>query len=148
VETLKQVATAVRQLKADQGAAQKRDVTFHVLTDDAAWSALSAQSAKLTRIIGATALQRTTATPALPAALTPLGTFYLDTGVTVDPAAERVRLLKDREALSKHLTATEARLANRAFTDKAPPAVLEGARRQLADLQAKAAEIDRLLAAL
>ena len=43
---------------------------------------------------------------------------------------------------------TEARLNNEAFTSKAPPAVLEGARKQLADQQAKRAELERLLAAL
>ena len=50
--------------------------------------------------------------------------------------------------MRKHVTGTEARLANQAFVSKAPPAVIEGARKQLADLQAKAAEIERLLAAL
>ena len=43
---------------------------------------------------------------------------------------------------------TEARLANQAFVSKAPPAVLEGARRQLAEQQAKRAELERLLKGL
>ena len=44
--------------------------------------------------------------------------------------------------------ATQARLSNEAFVSKAPPAVLEGARKQLADQQSKQAELERLLAAL
>ena len=55
---------------------------------------------------------------------------------------------KDLEAIAKHIAATESRLANKAFTDKAPAAVLEGARKQLADQQAKQAELQRLLASL
>jgi len=82
------------------------------------------------------------------AAVTPLGTLYLDLASTVDAAAEKVRLTKELEQLAKHIAGTEARLANRAFTDKAPPAVIEGARKQLADQQAKRAELERLLKSL
>jgi valyl-tRNA synthetase len=55
---------------------------------------------------------------------------------------------KEIEALAGHIAATEARLANPAFVGKAPPAVLEGARRQLAEQQAKRAELERLLKSL
>jgi valyl-tRNA synthetase len=39
-------------------------------------------------------------------------------------------------------------LSNPAFTGKAPPQVIEGAKRQLADLRAKKLEIERLISAL
>jgi valyl-tRNA synthetase len=39
-------------------------------------------------------------------------------------------------------------LANEAFVSKAPPAVLEGARKQLAEQQAKRTELERLLSSL
>jgi valyl-tRNA synthetase len=103
---------------------------------------------KITRLLGAASLERTEREPALPAVVTPLGTFYLDTGVKVDAAAEKARLTKELDQLSKHIAGTEARLSNEAFVSKAPPAVLEGARKQLADQQAKRAELQRLLAAL
>ncbi|OAM88350.1 valine--tRNA ligase [Termitidicoccus mucosus] len=148
VEKLKQTATLARQLKAEQSAAQKRDVKFLVLADPANWAALSASSAKLARLIGAADIERAGTEPALPAVVTPLGTFYLDTGVKVDPAAERARLAKELAQLEKHIAGTESRLANKAFTDKAPAAVIEGAKKQLADQQAKRAEIERLLNAL
>jgi valyl-tRNA synthetase len=50
--------------------------------------------------------------------------------------------------MAKHIAGTEARLGNEAFVSKAPPAVLEGARKQLADQKAKQAELMRLRAAL
>nr|MBP7621918.1 hypothetical protein [Gemmatimonadales bacterium] len=40
------------------------------------------------------------------------------------------------------------RLSNPTFVGKAPPAVIEGAKKQLAELQAKRTELSRLLAAL
>ena len=58
------------------------------------------------------------------------------------------RIAKELEQISKHIAGTEARLSNEAFVSKAPPAVLEGARKQLADQQAKRAELERLLQAL
>ncbi len=83
-----------------------------------------------------------------PAAVTAFGTLYLDLASTVDPAAEKTRLKKELEAITKHIAATTARLGNEAFVSKAPPAVLEGARKQLADQQAKRAELERLLKSL
>ncbi len=148
VDQLKQFATQARQLKADQAVAQKRDVTFQLQADEAGWGAFAPHATKLARLIGAADIGRTTAEPALPATVTPFGTLYLDTGVKVDPAAERQRLEKERAQLDKHIGGTEARLSNEAFVSKAPPAVLDGARKQLAELQAKRAEIERLLAAL
>ena len=148
VETLKQFVTLARQLKTDQNVGQKRDVKFLALGADSAWSALSIAATKLTRLVGAAELTRTATELALPAIVTPFGTLYLDTGVKVDAAAERVRLTKELETVSKHIAGTESRLANVAFTSKAPPAVLDGARKQLAELHAKRDEVTRLLAAL
>jgi len=148
VETLKQFTSLARQLKADQAAAQKRDVKFQALCDDAAWAVLSANAAKVTKLVGAASLERTDKEPALPAMVTPYGTLYLDTGVKVDAGAEKARLTKELQAIDKHITGTEARLSNEAFVSKAPPAVLDGARKQLAEQKAKQAELQRLLAAL
>jgi valyl-tRNA synthetase len=148
VAKLKATVTLARQLKADKAAAQKRDVLFSVLAEDSAHAALAAASAKFLRLAGAASLNRVTTAPALPAIVTPLGTLYLDTGVKVDAAAERTRLAKELETVTKHIAGTEARLGNEAFTSKAPPAVLEGARKQLAEQKAKQAELQRLLAAL
>jgi len=148
VEQLKAFTSLARQLKLDQAVGQKRDVTFLLLATDADWSFVESAASKLVRLIGAAGIERTTAEPALPAAVTPIGTLYLDTGVKVDPEAERARLTKEIAQVAKHIAGTEGRLANEAFTSKAPPAVLEGAKKQLADLQAKRAEFERLLAAL
>ena len=148
VEQLKQFSTLARELKAGQSVAQKRDVKFFALAGQVEWLSLEKNISKLSRLVGASEIARTTEKLALPATVTSLGTLYLDTGVKVDPEAERARLLKELHALNKHIVGTEARLSNEAFTSKAPPAVLEGARKQLADQQSKRAEIERLLAAL
>jgi valyl-tRNA synthetase len=97
---------------------------------------------------GASEIQRRAAVDGAPAAVTALGTLHLDLASAVDAGAERFRISKEIAALEKHIAGTEARLANRAFVDKAPAAVLEGARRQLSEQQAKRAELERLLKSL
>jgi valyl-tRNA synthetase len=148
VQAIKTFVSQARALKADHNLASRRDVKFFVITSDEAWAKIQANLAKITRMAGAAEVVRQEQVDGAPAAVTPLGTLYLDLASTVDAGAERARLKKELEALAKHIAGTEARLANEAFVSKAPPAVLAGARKQLADQQAKAAELERLLKAL
>ncbi len=148
VERLKTFATQARALKATHNLAAKKDVRLLIIADDADWRAINDNLAKVLRMCGAAELLRRDAVEGAPASVTPLGTLYLDLAATVDVAAEKQRLTRELAKLGPLIAATEARLANPAFTGKAPPAVIEGARKQLADLQAKKAEIERLLAAL
>ena len=148
VEKLKAFISQARALKADHNLASRRDVRFFVTTGEVEWRVLAANLAKLTRMAGAVEISRRDKVEGAPAAVTPLGTLYLDLASTVDAGAERARLSKELEQLTKHIASTEARLSNEAFVSKAPPAVLEGARKQLADQKAKHAELERLLKAL
>ncbi|MBL9187291.1 MAG: valine--tRNA ligase [Opitutaceae bacterium] len=148
VDKLKAFISQTRTLKADHNVASRRDVKLMVTAADAEWSVLAANLAKLTRLAGAAEITRQEKVDGAPAAVTPLGTVYLDLSGTVDVGAEKVRLTKELEQITKHIAGTEARLANEAFVSKAPPAVLEGARKQLSDQKAKRAELERLLKAL
>jgi valyl-tRNA synthetase len=146
VERMKSFVSQARALKAEAGVASRRDVRFVVMADDAAWATLEANRAKLLRMAGAAEILRKDRFDGIPAAVTPLGTLGIELDAPVDAGAERQRLAKELEALGRHIAATEARLANPAFVSMAPPAVLEGARSQLADQRSKRAELERLLA--
>jgi valyl-tRNA synthetase len=148
VQNLKSLASQVRALKAEHNLASRRDVKLFVIAADAEWTTIAANLAKLTRMAGAAEIVRRDEVEGAPAVVTPLGTVYLDLASAVDAGAEKVRLAKELDTISKHIAGTEARLANQAFVSKAPPAVLEGARKQLADQQAKRAELERLVKAL
>jgi valyl-tRNA synthetase len=145
---LQQFVSQARALKAEHNLASRRDVRFFALADAAGWASLEADLPKLSRLAGAAEILRRESVDGAPAVVTPFGTLYLDLASTVDVGAEKQRLMKELEKLAQHIAATEARLANPSFAGKAPPAVLEGARKQLADQQAKRAELERLLAAL
>ena len=148
VERMKAFVSQARALKAEHNLASRRDVRFLLIADDTAWATVESNLAKLARMAGAAEILRRGAVEGAPAAVTALGTLYLDLASAVDVGAERGRLAREIAALEKHIAATQARLANKAFVDKAPPAVLEGARRQLSEQEAKRAELERLLKSL
>ena len=148
VERLKDFVSKARALKAEHNLASRRDVKLLVSTGDTEWSVVEANLAKLTRMCGAASIERRDKVDGAPAAVAALGTIYLDLASAVDAGAETIRLTKELDQLAKHIAGTEARLSNEAFVSKAPPAVLEGARKQLADQKAKRAELERLLKAL
>jgi valyl-tRNA synthetase len=148
VAQLKAVVSQVRAFKAEQGEAASKTSEFVVEATDAHWALLDANLAKLKRMMGAGSVVRGAMSPNAPVTVTAFGSWNLIKQLKGDPAGEKARLTKELAALAKHIAGTEARLANEAFVSKAPPAVLEGARQQLAAQQAKHAEITRLLAAL
>jgi len=127
--------------------AGRRDVRFLVMTDDASWTTIGENLPKLLRMAGSADISRQSI-EGIAAAVTPLGTLALDRVSSLDAGADKQRLEKELAALAKHIAGTEARLANPAFTGKAPPDVLAGARRQLSEQQAKQGELKRLLESL
>ena len=144
---MKAFVSQARALKAERGVASRRDVKFFVKADDAAWATIEANLPKLLRMAGAAAISRgATRSTGWPRRVTPLGTLGLDLA-RLDRRRRREARGSPRSWTPSPGTSpsTEARLANPAFVGKAPPAVLEGARRQLAEQQAKRGELERLL---
>ncbi len=66
----------------------------------------------------------------------------------LDPDKERARLGKQRDELAKQIRATEGRLANPGFVNKAPAHVVEGARTQLEELKAELGRVEEGLGVL
>ena len=66
----------------------------------------------------------------------------LDLSGTIDVGKERARLTKAHEVAINEVALAEAKLADDAFTGKAPAAVVDKMRARLHDAQA---DIDRLL---
>jgi valyl-tRNA synthetase len=83
-----------------------------------------------------------------PTARSPLGELYLPLEGLIDVAAEKARLAKELAKIGTEIERTQQRLSNPAFTQKAPPAVLEENRKRLAEWQAKHDQVQSALAAL
>ena len=96
-------------------------------------------------MVGIAKLKNVDSAPAgLPATVTPLGTFFLDLS-RVDLESNKAF---EGSSITRNYCGIEAKLNNASFVDKAPPQVVEGARTQLSDNQAKLKETQDALTAL
>ena len=77
-----------------------------------------------------------------------LGDLYLPLEGLIDAAAEKARLLKEREKIDGEIAKAEQKLNNPNFTSKAPPHVLQEHQQRLAEWQAKRERVRRALEAL
>lgn len=147
IEQVKELISQARAVKAEYNVASKRDVTLFVTpVDEACARALKENLDTIKKLAGAATIELRGSVDGAPGSVSALGTVYLDLSSAVDVAAERERLGKELQKLGKAIAAGEGKLKNPTFTSKAPAQVVEGARKQLAETQAKADEIKRLLA--
>ena len=152
IAQIREFVTQARALKSHNGAGTKKDCRFRLaLKNDAAGALFARHAAKLRALVGAKEIELAEAdagnAPGA-SAVTPLGTLSLDTTGLIDVEAERRRLTKELEKLDKAVAAGTAKIGNPAFAAKAPAHILEGAKKQLAETQAKRDETAKLLAAL
>jgi valyl-tRNA synthetase len=142
---LQRVVTEVRRFRSDQGLkpGQRVAATFAGLET----VGIAAHEVLIRSLVR---LEPPTDTFAATATLTIGGgvTVALDTRGSIDVAAERARLTKDRAAADKEAAGARARLSNEAFTAKAPADVVAKIQQRLVAAEADLARIDAALAAL
>ena len=80
----------------------------------------------------------------MPSKMTKFGTVYLSLEGLVDKAAESKRIAAELAKLSGFVKSSEAKLANENFVAHAPAAVVEEARRKLAENRDKIAQLEKL----
>jgi valyl-tRNA synthetase len=149
VSKTRELTTLLRALKAERNLANNRNVEFLYLGNPEDEATINNNQSSILAMVGAAALRKADSAPSgLPATVTPLGTFFLDLSAGVDIDAERKRLTKESETLDKIIQGIEAKLGNSSFVDKAPPQVVEGAKKQLAENQSKLKETGEALKAL
>jgi valyl-tRNA synthetase len=140
VELLQRVVTEVRRFRSDQGLKPGQRVA-------AAITGLIEHEPlvrSLARLDGASDGFSATATVTIAGGIT----VALDTRGSIDVAAERARLAKDRAAADKEIGQAEAKLGNDGFLAKAPEQVVAKLRDRLATAQADLVRIDEALARL
>jgi valyl-tRNA synthetase len=81
---------------------------------------------------------------AMPSKMTSFGTVYLSLEGLVDKEAESKRIANELQKLAGFIKGAEAKLANKAFVDHAPAAIVEEARRKLDENKAKVAQLEKL----
>lgn len=144
ISHIRELVTKARALKAEFNLASKKDLHFYYNTTNDHHKIIKQHENKIKLLIGASSLQRKTLQNT-PATLTPLGTLYLDLPNTIDTQAEHQRLSKELQKLNDLIHINQSKLQNESFTAKAPPPIIEGAKKQLADCKQKKEELLRLL---
>jgi len=135
-----------RALKAQYKLGTKRDSVLSLAAVSEAAAALAESSAeKLKKLAGAASITLVKTAPDSPAAISALGTVYLDLSGAIDAEAELKKLSKEKEKIEGLIASARGRLSNRAFVAKAPQSVIDGAKKQLEEYEGKLAEIARLM---
>ncbi len=146
---IRELVTSMRALKAERNLASNNKVEFFYLSDDSKAEVLNRHLSSIQSSVGIAAFNRTVSAPnGMPALVTSFGSVFMDLASGIDVDAEKARLNKELESLDKIISNIEKKLSNEAFTGKAPPQVVEGARKQLAENQAKRQETTEALQAL
>jgi valyl-tRNA synthetase len=145
VAALQRVVTEIRRFRSDQGLRPAQRVAARL--DGLAVAGIAAHEPllrALARLDDAGADFQASATLAVTGDVT----VALDTRGTIDVAAERARLEKDRAAAEKEAAQARAKLDNPAFVGKAPEPVVNKIRDRLAVAEADLARISAALQAL
>jgi valyl-tRNA synthetase len=145
IASLQQIVTEVRRFRSDQGLRPGQRVSARL----AGLPGLGLQSHE-TLIRALVRLDAPTDGFASTAAIAIAGgvTVELDTRGSIDVAAERARLEKDRAAAQKEIAGCRGKLDNDAFIGKAPADVVAKIRERLAAAEADLERITASLAAL
>jgi valyl-tRNA synthetase len=141
-------AGRLRNLKAEYKVGSRKDVKF-VVKGAAAW--LPEETKVLALLAGAAEIISDStyeAPKGTPAALTPVGEFYMPMEGLIDVEAERIRISKEIEKIGVEMKKSEGKLGNASFVDRAPPEVVEQEKARLTEWNAKLVQLGDMLAAL
>jgi valyl-tRNA synthetase len=146
------VLGAVREIRQTQNIPQREDISFVVRCDEQVTALLWPMQPYFTQMARATAAAMGTdvTPPDIRASRSIVGQHgamevHVDLSCFFDAGAERKRLEKERENVSKQLSSLENKLANKNFVDKAPADVVESQRTKLAELREQMTSIEAAL---
>ena len=143
VNAKREAITALRALRAEYKVPPSTFVKVTLATDDTR-AAGEVESLKRAMRAESVALVGAGSDLAMPSKMTTFGTVYLSLEGLVDKAAEKKRIDGELVKLAGFIKSAEAKLANTQFTEHAPAAIVEEARRKLAENKEKVAQLEKL----
>ena len=121
IETLKQLVTACRTLRAEMNIAPSRKVPLLAQGGRAQLTAFAPYLCALARL---SEVVIETELPAVDAPVSLVGDFKLMLRIEIDVAAERERLEKELARIEGEIARAQTKLANPRFVERAPPLVV------------------------
>ena len=147
VNAKREAITALRALRAEYKVTPATFVKVTIATNlngDANASSLQDEVASLKKAMRAESVEFVAAGSDLPSKITKFGTVYLSLEGLVDKAAESKRIAGELAKLTGFIKSSEAKFANKAFVDHAPAAIVDEAKRKLAENKEKVAQLEKL----
>ena len=144
VEARREMVTAGRALRSEYGIAPSKPIAYIIQTSDP--QRLESQRATLANQLRAEKLTFVETHPErpMPGTVCRLGTIFLPLDGLVDIAAERARLASEIAKTEGFIRSIDAKLANPAFTAKAPAHIVEQQRAKRAELGAALEKLRKL----
>ena len=143
-----EAAGRLRNLKAEYNLSSRKDMTLRV---KGARPWLPDETKVLAILVGCEAIAIDEAydpPKGTPAALTPVGEFYMPMEGLIDVEAEKARLSKEITKIQTEKKKSEGKLGNASFVDRAPVEVVEQEKERLEEWKAKLTQLQEMLAAL
>ena len=143
VNAKREAITALRALRAEYKVPPSTFVKVTIATDD---NRATAEMDSLKSAMRAESIEFVKAGSdlAMPSKMTEFGTVYLSLEGLVDKAAEAKRITSELAKLAGFIKSAEAKLSNTQFTEHAPAAIVEEARRKLQENKEKVAQLEKL----
>lgn len=152
MEMLMEIVRAIRNVRSEKTVPLDRAIPVIILADDKKAAVLSVNQQMLTNLAHLSELALRDADAPKPdqalAAVAGGVEVFLPLAGLVNLDEEIARLEKELAEVNEHLKRTQSRLDNPGFVNKAPASVVEGARRQLSELQDRKAKLEATLAEL
>jgi valyl-tRNA synthetase len=137
IDQLRELVLAVRQLRADHKVEPRRVVPVAVRHDGSLDDLLADGKQAFETWASAELIEGDLAD----AATTKVGVAEICVGGIIDATADAARNEKEKAALTKKINALRGRLANKGYTDKAPPHLVQETRDQLSSAEAQLAAL-------
>lgn len=142
VNSKREAITALRALRAEYKVTPSTFVKVSIATD----KNIADEIASLKKAMRAESIEVVPAGAdlAMPSKMTAFGTVYLSLEGLVDKQAEAKRIAGELAKLAGFIKASEAKLANENFVAHAPAAVVEDAKKKLAENKEKVQQLEKL----
>ncbi|MFO7871159.1 MAG: valine--tRNA ligase [Kiritimatiellia bacterium] len=152
VEAKHDLIVAARALKADYNIPSSRKINYTIKPSSAENASLLREETESLEVLtnsGSVRIDADIESPrAMPSAVTPLGTVFMEIEGVVDRKAESERLSRQLAEMESHLERANTKLNNEDFLKKAPAEVVEKQRSRRDELMQKREKLDRQISVL
>jgi len=148
-ETLRTLITDIRRLRSENGVEPAKFIKVACVADDRTKTLIQENEAVVKQLSRIETIEMGNGVPRdWPSIVSGSITLGLDLNASLDAEVEKVKLQKEIDQLKPYIKTTEAKLADKDFTSKAPQKVVAGMQGKLDEAKAKLAALEQRLISL